>query len=209
MSAKQLDFSRVLLGEWSVQLNETNARPSQLIPSATIEFHLKSGSNLTEGTVWRDDIDSPDFHPIETFLLAHLEVDWVTQSSARIYKMHPARNLLTSLEFVADHAFQNYTASAEIGYWRIGIVIPNMRREDLPIHGAASVFLKESGPFNFGLDRAAIVGTAAAISYESWVIVGGVVAALHVLLFLFVRRCDGEAAAPVGNTGEQTKAKTD
>jgi hypothetical protein len=210
-AAEQIDFSRLLLGEWSVHLVELNSPPTQLIPSMTFEFHLLNNSNLTEGTVWRDDIDTPDFHPIETFFLAHLEVDWLSPSSARIYTMQPERRLLSNTEFVSNTSSNNYTSWIEIGDWQLLIAIPESGISDASIHGTASVSLKGLGTFTYNLDRAPVVPGTVATSYESWVVVGGVIVALHVLLFLILRSCGGGMVETdqAGASGDPQKAKTD
>jgi hypothetical protein len=99
-SGSAVRLGSLLIGEWSVTVVRNYVRQVDLLSKLTFEFHPKPGTSLIEGTVWRDDLGSNELLTIESFLLAHLELEFDTDLAGRIYTMGPTR------EFMSPFAFQ-------------------------------------------------------------------------------------------------------
>jgi hypothetical protein len=98
-SGRTLRLASLLIGEWSVTVVRNYVRQVDLLSRLTFEFHPKSGTPLIEGTVWRDDISSTELLTIDSFLLAHLELEFDTDLAGRIYTIGPTREFMSPFGF--------------------------------------------------------------------------------------------------------------
>jgi hypothetical protein len=99
LSGGTVQLASLLIGEWSVAAVRNYVRQVDLLSRLTIEFHPKSGTSLIEGTVWRDDLSSSELLTIESFLVAHLELEFDADLAGRIYTMGATREFMSPFGF--------------------------------------------------------------------------------------------------------------
>jgi hypothetical protein len=168
------------------------------IPSKlTIEFHPKDDGALLEGTVWRDDVPSSDVLPIESFFVAHLELEFETDFSGRIFTLQPAR------EFMSSFGFQPIVTGVSFA-----------ARLSLPRNWSLDLRLKEGGSFAAVVSTRTSSGTVeysarkrvqvavTGSSRRMWWIFGGIFIGVQLLLFVILRNYRASLTKKIDNLRE-------
>jgi hypothetical protein len=98
-ASEELSLSTFLVGEWSGTIHRSSLRSPIAISRFTITFQPKPDSRLTEGTLWRDDLNSTEMLPFDSFLLSHFEISWEGGATGHVFRAEGDKRLLTKFEF--------------------------------------------------------------------------------------------------------------
>jgi len=98
-AARSIELSKLVIGEWSVAAVRSYVHQVDFFRKLTFEFHPVAGSSLIEGTIWHDEIGSTEPLLIDSFLLAHLEVELDGEMSGKIFTRSPDREFRSNFRF--------------------------------------------------------------------------------------------------------------
>jgi hypothetical protein len=180
----QPKLSALLLGEWSGILRRNSLRFPVPFTRFTIEFHPKSDGIITEGSLWRDDLNSTDILPIEHFLFSHFEVEFDSELTGQVFKFQSGRSLLTKFEirpFISGDAA--YTKLTFARSWWIDLTLYNGS------YFTAVLSAKESsGTAEYSIARANVPIAKPERRFGKWSVIGGIVIGIQIIVFWGLKR---------------------
>jgi hypothetical protein len=183
-SARTPHFERIVLGEWSATLLGGTLRMVSLPSLLTIEFHSVSNSPITEGTFWRDDINTTEFLPIETFLIGHVQVEWESETVGHVFTMQPERRLLTHVDFRQSGSGPVYSAQANLSQqWFFNISVFDPWYVEALVSAAGL-----RGALHYGVRRAT-TPKGSQVDYRSWLFIGIIIATFPISMVGVYRKC--------------------
>jgi hypothetical protein len=207
-AARRPQFGQIFLGEWTATINHDRFYLDNVLTELSIEFHATQEAIITEGTIWRDDLNTADFSDIESFLTAHLEIEWESGTLGHVFTMQPQRKLLTHLEFQPVTGEATYSATAKVG--------PSLIFNLSVINQSYMKAIINPGSFKYEIQRVT-VAERKEVSFHSWIAIGAVTVAFQIplctLLWRYGRKTndgvDKETKDPAdeANNAEQQRKK--
>jgi hypothetical protein len=192
-----MKFWDLVQGEWAVLMSRNYLRQPNIPSKLTVEFHPKDGSALLEGTVWRDDIPSSDVLPIESFFLAHLELEFETDFTGRIFTLQPAREFMSSFGLQPLVAGVSFSARLKLpGNWTL-----DLRLTEGGQFSAVASTRSSSATVEYSARKRAQVAVAGS-SRRMWWIFGAVFIGVQVFLFIILRNYRASLNKKIDNLRE-------
>jgi hypothetical protein len=183
-SADQIQFSPLILGEWSGVLVRNGLRIPIPFSKFTVEFHPRPDSPVIEGSFWRDDVTSNQILPMDAFLLAHLEVSWDSGLGGQVFNLQPERSLLSKFEFrpfiTGDAAHAKLTFPP---HWFLDLTLYNGS------YFTAVLSAREtSGTAEYRVTHAQVPVVRPESRFGKWTVIGLIVVAVQIVIFFALRR---------------------
>jgi hypothetical protein len=198
-AARPPQFRRLLLGEWRGTISRNRSYFTDVFADLSIEFHTTRELILTEGTIWRDDIRIPEFLEIEAYLIAHLEIEWESDTLGHVFTMVADRKHVTHVDFRPVIGEAIYSATAKIS--------PLCNVDIRVINQSYVRATANPGSLKYEIRRLTVADTKGE-SFSSWFVIAAVSVALQIQLCTVFRRLSRRSKAVVNNETKKHVGRT-
>jgi hypothetical protein len=199
-SAELPGLSVLIIGEWTGAISRNGLHIPDPVSRFTVEFHQKPEIRVTEGSLWRDDLNSTEILPIDAFRLFHFEILWSSEIAGEVFSVGPERSRLTRFEFQGTMSGAAMFAKMSFGReWWLDLTLYNGS-----YFRAVMSKKQSSGVAEYVIMRAMVPAVKAGGGLRKWGIIGGIVIVIQIAVFWALRRCNTSLTRQL----EELKAQT-